>query len=72
MARHGAIAGALLTAALVAVSFLGWKIAGFPFAPFDIFDWIVRLLPGGLVTFAIESSVAISRAFGVTNISVAA
>jgi DMSO/TMAO reductase YedYZ molybdopterin-dependent catalytic subunit len=54
------------------VSFLGWKAAGLPFAPFDIFDWIVRLLPGGLVTFAIESSVAISRAFGVTNISAAA
>jgi DMSO/TMAO reductase YedYZ molybdopterin-dependent catalytic subunit len=72
LGRRGAAAGALLTAALIAVSFLGWKAAGLPFAPFDIFDWIVRLLPGGLVTFAIESSVAISRVFGVTNISVAA
>jgi DMSO/TMAO reductase YedYZ molybdopterin-dependent catalytic subunit len=56
----------------VAISFLGWKAAGLPFAPFDIFDWIVRLLPGAVVTFAIESSVAISRLAGVTNISVAA
>ena len=32
----------------------------------------MRLLPGAVVTFAIESSVAISRVFGVTNISVAA
>jgi DMSO/TMAO reductase YedYZ molybdopterin-dependent catalytic subunit len=72
LARDGAIAGALLTAALVAVSFFGWKVAGLPFAPFDIFDWFVRLLPGGFVTFAIDSSVAMSRAFGVTNISVAA
>jgi DMSO/TMAO reductase YedYZ molybdopterin-dependent catalytic subunit len=62
----------LLTAALVAVSFLGWKAAGLPFAPFDIFDWIVRLLPGGVVTFAIESTVAISRVVGVTSISAAA
>ena len=62
----------ILTAALVAVSYLGWKAAGLPFAPFDIFDWIVRLLPGALVTLVIESTVAISRAFGVTNISVAA
>ena len=62
----------MLTAALVAVSFLGWKLAGLPFAPFDIFDWIVRLLPGGVVTFAIESSVAVSRLFGVTNIGMAA
>ena len=72
MARHGALAGLLLTAALVAVSFLGWKAAGLPFAPFDIFDWIVRLLPGAVVTFAIESSVAIARVLGVTNIGVAA
>src|SRR5437868_3423293 len=70
--RRGALAGFVLTAALVAVSFLGWKAAGLPFAPFDIFDWIVRLLPGGFVTFAIESSVAISRVFGITNIGAAA
>jgi DMSO/TMAO reductase YedYZ molybdopterin-dependent catalytic subunit len=57
---------------LTAVAFLGWKIAGLPFAPFDIFDWIVRLLPGALVTAAIETTVALSRAFGVTNISAAA
>lgn len=70
--RRGALAGFVLTAALVAVSFLGWKTVGLPFAPFDIFDWIVRLLPGGVVTFAIEASVAISRVFGITNIGAAA
>ena len=68
----GGRTGVLLTAALVAVSFLGWKALGLPFAPFDIFDWIVRLLPGGVVTVAIDTSVAVSRAFGVTNISAAA
>ncbi len=56
----------------MAVSFAGWKAAGLPFAPFDIFDWIVRLLPGGVVTFAIDTSVALARVFGVVNISVAA
>jgi len=71
-ARDGAFAGLCLTAALVAVSFLGWKLAGLPFAPFDIFDWIVRLLPGVVVTFVIESTVAISRAVGVTSIGAAA
>jgi HAE1 family hydrophobic/amphiphilic exporter-1 len=69
---QGAWAGLVLTATLVAVSFLGWKAIDLPFAPFDIFDWIVRLLPGGVVTFAIETSVAISRVFGVTNIGAAA
>ena len=69
---RGAWTGFVLTATLVAVSFLGWQTMGLPFAPFDIFDWIVRLLPGGVVTFAIESSVATSRVFGVTNIGAAA
>jgi DMSO/TMAO reductase YedYZ molybdopterin-dependent catalytic subunit len=66
------IAGILLTVTLTAVSFAGWKLAGLPFAPFDIFDWIVRLLPGAVVTAAIETSVALGRTFGVTNISTAA
>ncbi len=56
----------------MAISFLGWRAAGLPFAPFDIFDWLVRLLPGVVVTFAIDASVAVSRALGVTNIGVAA
>ena len=68
----GALVGALLTAALVAVSYGGWKIAGLPFAPFDVFDWIVRALPGAFVTRIIELNVAIARALGVSSISAAA
>ena len=40
----------------VAVSFLGWTAAGLPFLPFDLFDWIARILPGSLVTAGIEST----------------
>jgi DMSO/TMAO reductase YedYZ molybdopterin-dependent catalytic subunit len=65
---HGALTGALLTAALIAVSYAGWKIAGLPFAPFDVFDWIVRLLPGPFVTRVIEINVLIARAIGVSSI----
>ncbi len=61
-----------MTCALVALCYSGWKIAGLPFAPFDIFDWIVRHLPGVLVTTAIDGTVALSRTLGVTNISAAA
>jgi DMSO/TMAO reductase YedYZ molybdopterin-dependent catalytic subunit len=66
------MAGLLLTVTLIAVSFAGWKLAGLPFAPFDIFDWIVRLLPGAVVTAAIETSVVLGRVFGVTSIGAAA
>ena len=69
---HGALTGALLTAALVAVSYCGWKIAGLPFAPFDAFDWIVRMLPGAFVTRVIETNVVIARALGVSSIGAAA
>ena len=68
----GAFVGALLTATLVAVSYGGWKIAGLPFAPFDVFDWIVRALPGAFVTRIIELNVLIARALGVSSISAAA
>jgi DMSO/TMAO reductase YedYZ molybdopterin-dependent catalytic subunit len=73
--RHiveGALVGFLLSAILTAVSFFGWKVAGLPFAPFDVFDWVVRLLPGAVVTAAIDTSVAVSRFFGVSSISAAA
>jgi DMSO/TMAO reductase YedYZ molybdopterin-dependent catalytic subunit len=65
---HGALTGTLLTAALIAVSYAGWKIAGLPFAPFDVFDWIVRVLPGPFVTRAIDINVLIARAIGVSSI----
>jgi DMSO/TMAO reductase YedYZ molybdopterin-dependent catalytic subunit len=66
-ARHGALAGALLTAPLIAVSYLGWMFAGLPFAPFDLFDWVARALPGPIVTFGIDATVAVSRALNVGN-----
>jgi DMSO/TMAO reductase YedYZ molybdopterin-dependent catalytic subunit len=57
----GAIAGALLTPPLIAGFFLGWKLFGLPFAPFDVFDRLARVLPGRVVTFGIDSMVQIIR-----------
>ena len=68
----GASVGALLTAPLVAVSYLAWKLAGLPFAPFDVFDWIARALPGSVVTFGINSLVNVSRLLHVSSTGVAA
>jgi DMSO/TMAO reductase YedYZ molybdopterin-dependent catalytic subunit len=62
---HGAVVGALLTAPLIAVSYLGWKLLGLPFAPFDVFDWIARALPGPIVTFGIDAMVRLVRAMPV-------
>ena len=50
----GALVGALLTAPLIALMYLGRELAGLPFVPFDLFDWATRVLPGWLVTFGID------------------
>jgi DMSO/TMAO reductase YedYZ molybdopterin-dependent catalytic subunit len=60
----GALVGACLTVSLTAVLYLGWKLAGLPFVPFDLFDWVARRLPGPVVTLAIATMVKIIGALG--------
>ena len=50
----GAITGGLLTAALTSLMYLANKLVDLPFVPYEFFDWITRVLPGGLVTFGID------------------
>jgi DMSO/TMAO reductase YedYZ molybdopterin-dependent catalytic subunit len=57
----GALVGALVTAPAVTVFYLGWKLAGLPFLPFDLFDWMARRLPGALLTIGIETMVKLIR-----------
>jgi DMSO/TMAO reductase YedYZ molybdopterin-dependent catalytic subunit len=49
--------GALTSLALTAVFFLGEQFAGLPFLPFDLFDWLARVLPGDVVTVGIDAMV---------------
>jgi DMSO/TMAO reductase YedYZ molybdopterin-dependent catalytic subunit len=50
----GGLVGALLTAPLIGVMYLADQLAGLPFVPFDLFDWLTRVLPGPLITFGID------------------
>ncbi len=50
----GALVGALLTAPLIGIMYLADQLAGLPFVPFDLFDWLTRVLPGPLITFGID------------------
>jgi len=68
----GALVGAFLTAPLIAVFFLAWKLANLPFVPFQFFDWTARALPGGVITFGIDSMVKVIRALGIADTSSAA
>ncbi|HUI44522.1 MAG TPA: molybdopterin-dependent oxidoreductase [Nitrospirota bacterium] len=57
----GSVVGALLTAALIAVFYAGWRLADLPFVPFDVFDWTTRVLPGALIEFVIGAMVVAIR-----------
>jgi DMSO/TMAO reductase YedYZ molybdopterin-dependent catalytic subunit len=65
----GALLGSLTMAPVLALSYLAFRIAGLPFLPFDLFDWLARVLPGDLVTFGIDTMVTILRAAGVSTSS---
>lgn len=68
----GLAVGAMLTAALIAVFFAAWRVAGLPFVPFDVFDWGTRVLPGRVIAFGIGTMVAVIRGLGVGPTSVVA
>ncbi len=53
------MAGLLTTAPLAAVLFAAQRVAGLPFLPFDLFDWLARILPGNLITAGIDAIVAL-------------
>jgi DMSO/TMAO reductase YedYZ molybdopterin-dependent catalytic subunit len=51
----GALVSGLLTLPLLAVWFVGQRIAGFPFVPFNVFYNVRDNTPGGIITYVIES-----------------
>ncbi len=61
----GALVGALLAASLMSVMYLAEQLAGLPFVPFDLFDWMTRVLPGPIVTFGIDLMIDTMRWLGV-------
>lgn len=55
----GAFVGLLLTAPLIAIMYAANQIAGLPMVPFDLFDWVGRVLPGGVITAGIDGIIAV-------------
>ena len=68
MVRAGLLGG-LSSLTVIAVSYLGQAIAALPFLPFDIFDWVARALPGGIITFGIDTIVMVIRQFNLGETS---
>lgn len=42
----GLFAAVMVTAALLGILFFGWRVAGLPFVPFDIFDRLTGCFRG--------------------------
>lgn len=65
----GLLVGALLTAPLLALFFLADALVGLPLVPFELMNWTVRVMEGeflgGLLTFGIDTLVAIIRALNI-------
>lgn len=50
----GTLYGTLAGITVVALTYLGGRLFNLSFLPFDIFDWLARILPGPLVSFVID------------------
>jgi DMSO/TMAO reductase YedYZ molybdopterin-dependent catalytic subunit len=62
----GLLSGLLLTLPLVAIFYLGYRLAALPFPPFSFFDWQTRILPGSVLSKGINTMV---RVIGWTHVT---
>lgn len=65
----GAVLGGLTSLPVIALSYLGAKLANLPFVPFDVFDWLARVLPGDVIKLGIDSIVRTIQLLGLGRIS---
>ena len=61
----GIVVGALLTAPLIVLMYLANQLAGMSFVPFDLFNWIAKVLPGPLITFGIDLMIDVLLLLGI-------
>lgn len=64
-ALTGAALGALLTAPLISLLWLGRQVLALSFPPFSMFNTMTRLLPGPVITFGIDSMISTLRLLGI-------
>ena len=67
----GALVGALLTASLMGILYLGRQLFGLPFVPYELFNWLARVLPGNLVTFGIDLMIDTMLFLGISVVDTA-
>ncbi|MCW5875392.1 MAG: molybdopterin-dependent oxidoreductase [Anaerolineales bacterium] len=60
--RLGLWLGLFSSLAVLGILAFGYEAWGFPFVPFDLFDWLARVLPGWLIGSVITGMVVVIRA----------
>jgi DMSO/TMAO reductase YedYZ molybdopterin-dependent catalytic subunit len=68
----GFVLGALTSVLAVSILHAGNRAAGLPFAPFEVFEWMTRWLPGAWLAAGIDLMVTFITALGVGPTSVVA
>jgi DMSO/TMAO reductase YedYZ molybdopterin-dependent catalytic subunit len=68
----GFLLGALTSIPVMLLVYEGDNLAGLPFVPFDLFDFLARVLPGFILVPSIHLMVHLLQAFHVASLSTAA
>lgn len=70
--KTGFLLGFLLSIPVIVITYFADQAAGLPFVPFNLFDYMARVLPGAVVAFGIHLISGIVVRLAVDNISQAA
>jgi DMSO/TMAO reductase YedYZ molybdopterin-dependent catalytic subunit len=65
----GIVMGGITNLSVMALSYLGYRLADLPFVPFDLFEWLTRILPGALINPVLDTMVRIIDSLGVGQIA---
>ncbi len=68
----GALVGGITSIALIGMFYLGRQLFDLPLVPFDLFDWLARVLPGDVITIGIDGMVSLIEALNLGSTSDAA
>jgi hypothetical protein len=49
------------------IMFAADELVGLPFLPYDLFDWVTRVLPGPIVTFGIDMMIDTMRLLNISG-----
>lgn len=68
----GAVLSTLITAPLAAIIFLANRALNLPFVPTNLMDWLIPIIPGGLITFGIDRMIDLITALDLGRVDTTA